>query len=186
VLKPGIVTRKESLTDTVATFEVADGTFAGWAGLEGMPDAATGEIGQMLLTKFQRTFVGTQTNALILHHFLDSPAQGGMGLRRVQWQTNANNTTSIRAAKRLGFQLEGILRFHQVLPQGKRGSDDAGLDREAEGMPVRRWDGHAWGAGRHTALLSVCWDDWVGGTRDHVDALVSRTESQRLDVAITR
>jgi RimJ/RimL family protein N-acetyltransferase len=178
VLKAGNVTRKDPLSDKITMIQIDDGTFAGWAGLEGMPDAASGEIGQMLLSKFQRTFVGTQTNALILHHFLDDPKQGGLGLRRIQWQTNSNNTVSINAAKRLGFQLEGILRWHQVQLHGKKGSDGAGLDRETEGLPVRRWDGLEWHAGRHTALLSLCWDDWVEGARDRVDSLVRRTEGQ--------
>lgn len=28
--------------------------------------------------------------------------------------------------------------------------------------------------GRDTAYLSLCWDDWLGGKREMVDALLSR------------
>jgi hypothetical protein len=103
---------------------------------------------------------------------LDSVVEGGLGLRRVQWQANASNVASVNAAKRLGFQWEGLIRWQQVLPMGKIGSEGAGLERE--GLPRAGWDGREWGPGRHTAMLSLCWEDWVGGGREHVDGLVRR------------
>lgn len=200
LLKAGSVTRKDIIppapttatattnddnppppATTTTTFNIPNNTFAGIAGLGGAPDRATADLGQLLLTQFQRTFVGTHANALLLHHLLDPPtATPGtegtavddsstrskpgrdLGLRRVQWQCNAANTASVRAAQRLGFRMEGVIRWHQVLPVGKTGDGtvEAGAGE--------------WGPGRHTAMLSLCWDDWVGGGRERIDALVRR------------
>ncbi|KAK5651352.1 hypothetical protein OQA88_12585 [Cercophora sp. LCS_1] len=165
ILKAGTVTRKDPASGESVTFEVEDGTFAGLCGLISQPERATVDLGQLLVSKFQRTFVGTHANALLLHHCLDSPENGGLGLRRVQWQANASNEASVNAAKRLGFRLEGVMRWQQVLPVGKKGD-------QAQGLPSVSWDGKEWGAGRHTAVLSLCWDDWCHGGREHVDALV--------------
>jgi len=172
LLKAGPVTRKDPVTNETTTTEVVDGTFAGISGLAGQPERATVDMGQMLISRFQRTFIGTHANALLLHHCLDSAADGGLGLRRVQWQANASNTASVNAAKRLGFQWEGLIRWQQVLPVGKIGSEGAGLERE--GLPRVGWDGREWGPGRHTAMLSLCWEDWVEGGRKHVDELIRR------------
>lgn len=172
LLKAGSITRKEPVTGDITRVEVADDTFAGIAGLVGQPERATVDLGGMLLTSFQRTFVFTHTNALLLRYCLDSVADGGLGLRRVQWQANASNTASVDAAKRLGFQWEGLIRWQQVLPVTKKGGHGAGLDRE--GLPRIGCHGREWGPGRHTAMLSLCWEDWTGGGRDHIDALVQR------------
>jgi RimJ/RimL family protein N-acetyltransferase len=164
ILKAGTVSRKDPATGETTTTEVADGAFAGLCGLVSQPERATIDLGQLLVTRFQRTFVGTCANALLLHACLDGVAEGGLGLRRVQWQANASNVPSVNAAKRLGFQWEGIIRWQQVLPMGKIGSEG----------PTGGWDGREWGPGRHTAMLSLCWDDWIGGRREHVDALARR------------
>lgn len=161
ILKAGTVVRKDPATGDTTTTEVAKSTFAGLSGLVCQPDRATTDIGQLLVTRFQRTFVGTCANALLLHACLDSVEEGGLGLRRVQWQANASNTASVNAAKRLGFHWEGIIRWQQVLPEGKIGNEG----------PRAGLNGKEWGPGRHTAMLSMCWDDWVGGGKEHVDAL---------------
>lgn len=172
ILQAGTITRKDPDTGETSIFEVTDGTFAGLCGLVSQPEHATTDMGQLLISSFQRSYVGTRANALLLHYCLDSVADGGLGLRRVQWQANASNVASVNAAKRLGFQLEGIIRWQQVLPMGKVGSEGAGLERE--GLPRVGWDGSEWGPGRHTAMLSLCWEDWVRGGRHHVDALVGQ------------
>ena len=177
LLKPGPITRKGPSTGTTTTETVPEGTFAGIAGLAGHPANATADLGQLLLTRFQRTFVGTHANALLLHHLLDRPEAGGLALRRVQWQCNASNEASVRAARRLGFVLEGIIRWQQVLPVEKTASEGAEMERERmPKAPTPAWaDVQQWGPGRHTAMLSLCWDDWVvAGGREHIDALVSR------------
>lgn len=110
------------------------------------------------MPQFQRTFVGSNANGLMLHYLLDPVSDGCLGLRRVQWFANASNERSVNAAKRLGFHMEGILRWHRIMPKGKAG-DDSG-------------DGK--GPGRHSALLSFCWDDWQGGGKEKVKALMDR------------
>lgn len=172
VLKGGTVTRKDRTTGEMKTAEVTDGTFAGFCGIISQPERATVDLGLLLVSTFQRTFVGTHTIALLLHACLDSVQDGGLGLRRVQWQANASNTASVSAAERMGFTLEGVIRWQQVLSVDKKGSEGAGIDRE--GLPRAGWKGQEWGAGRHTAMLSICWDDWVQGVENHVDALVRR------------
>lgn len=176
VLKAGTITRTDSITGETSSFDVEEGTFAGFSGLEGQPERATADLGALILSTFHRTFVGTNANALLLHHLLDGQSQGGLGLRRVQWQANASNEASVRMAKRLGFQLEGLIRWQQIMPIGKVGSEGAEIDRE--GLPRVGWDGRDWGAGRHTALLALCWDDWLNGGRDRVDVLVKRTQNR--------
>lgn len=137
-------------------------TFAGvMALLNTVPQHLQTEIGHIvILPPFQRTHVQTNASGLLLQRCLDPPEQGGMGLRRVQWQANTYNLPSINAAKRLGFQWEGILRWHRLLPEGKGPLLNA----------KPRDDGL--GAGRHNATLSFCWDDWENGGKESVAELM--------------
>lgn len=57
-----------------------------------------------------------------MHHILDMPDQGGLGLRRCQWFTTSLNLASQKAALRLGFTFEGLLRNHRTIPHGKVGA----------------------------------------------------------------
>lgn len=63
----------------------------------------------------------THSAGLIMHRVLDMPDQGGLGLRRCQWLTTSLNEKSQKAAARLGFKFEGVLRAYIVLPPGKEG-----------------------------------------------------------------
>ncbi|KAG8697547.1 hypothetical protein FRC09_007785 [Ceratobasidium sp. 395] len=75
------------------------------------PESASIEIGYaIVLPAYQRTFVSTHAIGLLLRYALDLPVDGGLGLRRVQWQAHADNAPSIRAAQRMGMKLEGIMR----------------------------------------------------------------------------
>jgi len=126
----------------------------------------------VLFPRFQRTFVGTHAHGLLLQQCLD-PLPSGLGLRRVQWQANSQNATSIRAAERMGYHFEGILRWERTLAEGKSG---IGPDDEAgKGLPMLDANGKMLGIGRHSAMLSICWDDWVdAGVREKVLTLMSR------------
>ena len=137
-------------------------TFAGvMALLNTVPKHLQSEIGHIvILPAFQRTHVQTNASGLLLERCLNPPEKGGMGLRRVQWQANTYNIPSVEAAKKLGFQWEGVLRWHRLLPEGKGPLTNA----------KPRDDGL--GAGRHNATLSFCWDDWEDGGRESVAKLM--------------
>ena len=98
--------------------------FAGVLGyLNSCPIHLKTEIGFLIvLPPFQRTHVTTNAVGLLLLYALNLPSISdsvpfpGLGLRRVQWQTNELNAKSIRAAERMGLKMEGILRWDRVLP----------------------------------------------------------------------
>ncbi|KZT61416.1 hypothetical protein CALCODRAFT_553136 [Calocera cornea HHB12733] len=139
------------------------GSFAGIIGLlSASASQSQAEIGYLLiLPPYQRTHVTTHACSLLLLYLLDPPSRGGLGLRRVQWKANAANERSVRAAERLGFAREAVLRWAMVLPQGKEGLD-----------PPPGEEGT--GKGRHTVMLGLCWDDWEAGGREKVEALIRR------------
>ncbi|QRV88913.1 GNAT family acetyltransferase [Ceratobasidium sp. AG-Ba] len=133
--------------------------------LNAAPEFASVEIGYaIVLPAYQRTFVSTHAIGLLLRYALDLPADGGLGLRRVQWQAHADNAPSIRAAQRMGMKLEGIIRWQRPWPADKAGACQ-GRDGDALG-PV---------AGRHSAILAICWDDWEDGGRELVRKMMDRT-----------
>ena len=62
----------------------------------------------------QRTVVNTACKRLLLGHAFDA-----LGCLRVELRTGALNARSRRAIERLGAQLEGVLRAHRVMPDGR-------------------------------------------------------------------
>lgn len=129
-------------------------SFAGMLGLLNTePEHLKTELGfAITLPQFQRTHVTTNAIGLMLKWCLHVPAQGGLGLRRVQWQTNALNETSKRTAERMGFKMECVVRWQRALPPGKEGL--------SWGLSTIGEDGKVQYPGRHTAILALCWDDW--------------------------
>jgi hypothetical protein len=119
----------------------------------------------VIIPKFQRTHINTHATGLLLQYSLD-PAPTGLGLRRVQWQANSDNIPSIKAAERLGFTLEGIIRWQRVLAPGLTGN---GVD--VSDLP--EINGKKLGPGRHSAMLAFCWDDWIE-KREHLSKLMAR------------
>ncbi|RJE19913.1 GNAT family acetyltransferase, partial [Aspergillus sclerotialis] len=80
------------------------------------PQHMSAEVGYIvILPPFQRTHVTTHAVGLILQYALDSPDQGGLGLRRMQWLADPPNQASMNCARRMGFQFEGILRWNRVV-----------------------------------------------------------------------
>lgn len=61
----------------------------------------------------QRTALNTQCKRLLLAHAFEA-----LGCIAVEFRTHRLNTQSRRAIERLGAQLDGILRAHQVSPNG--------------------------------------------------------------------
>jgi len=114
----------------------------------------------VILPQFHKTFVATNAIGLLLKYALDTSQQGALGLRRVQWQANTENDASIRAAKRLGFVVEGVARWQRILPKGKSGISGGQELEEREGGAGGK------GEGRHSVILAFCWDDWVKKRED--------------------
>lgn len=143
-------------------------TLAGMIGLEN--SSATHlytEIAYVLiLPEFHRTHVTTNAVGLMLHHCLDLPEHGGLGLRRTEWLASANNEKSRNAALRLGFRFEGIKRWQMVFPPAESKFP------ATNGIALRVGDPSRDSLGRDTAVLSMCWDDWEQGGRDKVDKMM--------------
>lgn len=174
-LKAGKVNKRLPRSNEVETFEVAHGTFAGTTGLINA-DAIQSkvEIGHvMVLPKFHRTFVNTHASCLLLKHLFDPLEGGDLNMRRVQWQANSSNKPSIAAAERLGLLFEGIMRWHRVLKDNKTDASELNKSR-VDGKPEVDRDGRKLGPGRHSAMLAMCWDDWLDGKREHVLELLAR------------
>ncbi|KAJ5134733.1 acyl-CoA N-acyltransferase [Penicillium atrosanguineum] len=85
------------------------------------PVNASTEMGIMVFSAFQRTHVSSNAIGLLLQYTLDPHSVGGLGLRRVEWRCHAGNQASRHAALRMGFELEGILRWDRTFPGGTIG-----------------------------------------------------------------
>ncbi|KAJ9612155.1 hypothetical protein H2200_003752 [Cladophialophora chaetospira] len=129
------------------------GKFAGVISLTSTdPSNAVTEIGVMISPAFQRTHVATNAIGLFLLWILDPPSAGGLGLRRVVWQTHADNAGSRRTALRMGFEFEGVARWQRTFPGGR-------IALSAEALRVRNGTKEEQ-PGRHTAVFSIVWDEW--------------------------
>ncbi|KAJ6598163.1 acyl-CoA N-acyltransferase [Mycena vulgaris] len=130
--------------------------------LDTSPANRSTEIGFVItLPRFQRTHVTSGAVGLLLRFALE-----GLGLRRVAWKANAWNARSVRAAERMGFRQEAVLRWDRVLPAWKTEGGNGG--------GVREGDPRTGCLGRDTVVLSLCWDDWEGGACEAVDAIIER------------
>jgi RimJ/RimL family protein N-acetyltransferase len=129
-------------------------------------------------TDHQRTHVLSNAAGCVIHRILDPESEGGLGLRRCQWFANSLNEPSKAAAKRLGFEQDGILRNHRVLGPGKTGANgklslSAGLVK-AESVAGRKGDYREDCMSRDTFVGSITWQDWENGSKEHIDKLMAR------------
>ena len=108
--------------------------------------------------RFQRTGLTSAAVALLMQYCFRVPGEGGLGMRRVQWQTHGANVPSATLANSLGFVYEGTIRWQRVLSPGKLGN----------GSSERAGDPRPSAPGRNTVLLSACWDDWEGGLEEKI------------------
>ncbi|KAK0192142.1 acyl-CoA N-acyltransferase [Armillaria mellea] len=148
--------------------EELEGAYAGLIGyVDSSAQDLVTEIFVIIAPAFQRTHVTSNAIGILLKYALDLD---GLGLRRVTWQASVANAASIRTAERMGFRKEGVLRWHKAWPESK--------SRGANGTRVRKGDPREemFPLGRDTVVLSICWDDWEGGVRAHVEATMARTE----------
>jgi RimJ/RimL family protein N-acetyltransferase len=114
------------------------GAAAGWLGLlDVQPAHAAIELGNIWFPPgLARTGAATEAMFLLLDHAF------GLGYRRVAWKCNALNAASRRAAERLGFALDGVLRAHMIVRGQRR--DSAYYSLLAEEWPERRAALLAW------------------------------------------
>ncbi|KAJ6111156.1 acyl-CoA N-acyltransferase [Penicillium sp. IBT 16267x] len=128
----------------------AVGEYAGTIALSSTDSVhATTEIGVLIFSAFQRTHVTTNAIGLLLQYTLDPPSAGGLGLRRVEWKCHAENAASRRVALRMGFEFEGIARWHRTFAIGS----------PAEALEKRNGTQGKL-PGRHTASFSIVWEEW--------------------------
>lgn len=108
------------------------GSAAGWLGLlDVQPAHAAVELGNVWFPPgLARTRAATEAMFLLLDHAFV------LGYRRVAWKCDALNEASRRAAVRLGFSLDGVLRAHMVV-RGKR-RDSAYYSLLDDEWPARR------------------------------------------------
>jgi RimJ/RimL family protein N-acetyltransferase len=134
------------------------------------PSNASVEVGVIILPTFQRTHITSNALGLLLIYALDVVERGGLGLRRVQYQTHALNEASRRLAVRMGLNYEGVKRCDRTVPWGKVGNgvevgegryvgEERGEDGEQSGKEAQ---GKGLGPSRDTAVYAICWDEWEG------------------------
>ncbi|KAL0579244.1 hypothetical protein V5O48_002748 [Marasmius crinis-equi] len=126
------------------------------------------EIGCIVIfPQFQRTHIASNAVGLMMHYALDLPKDGGVGCRRLEWRANANNSASVRLAQKMGFVLEGVMKWHRVIPQAKAIGHN--------GSTIRKGDPRADCFARDSAVLAIYWDMWENGGREQVDQRMART-----------
>lgn len=107
------------------------------------------ELGVMVFPEFQRTHIATNAIGLLMQYCLDPPSAGGLGLRRVEWKCHSENVASRKTALRMGFEFEGIARWHRAFTLGISSDVLAKRNGTKEELP-----------GRHTASFGIAWDEW--------------------------
>lgn len=142
-----------AIYDKTAPGGETDDNYAGTVAYTGGNKShASTDVGIILWPAFQRTHVATNAIGLLLLHALDPPSAGGLGLRRVVWTAHSENAASRNTALRLGFEFEGITRWHKIFADREIGSSaDALAKRNGTEKEI---------IGRHTATYSIVWDEW--------------------------
>ncbi|KIP02447.1 hypothetical protein PHLGIDRAFT_55050, partial [Phlebiopsis gigantea 11061_1 CR5-6] len=148
--------------------ELDGGSLAGVIGLyhASAPQLSAEIASVIVLPAFQRTHVASNAVGVLQRYCLDLPTAtpAGLGLRRVEWCAHSKNLASVRLAERMGFVHEGVKRWAWVLP-GQL-AQDGEVPREGDRWPEK--------PGRHTVVLSCCWDDWEDGAREAVQRTIAR------------
>lgn len=136
-------------------------------------DLAYTEMGAVVFPAFQKSHVTSNAIGLALQWLLDPPSCQGLGLRRVMWQANAKNSASRRVAERMGFTLEGILRWHRTFAPNRNCQAAPGVPTAT--LAARNGtDPKDEAPGRHTAIFSIVWDEWDNDKRAVVEAQMAR------------
>lgn len=110
-----------------------EGAPSGWLGLlDIQPANAAMELGNIWFPPpLSRTRAATEAVFLLLSEGFDH-----LGYQRIAWKCDNRNEASKRAAGRLGFDYEGLLRAHMIVKGVRR--DTAYFSMLAEEWPARR------------------------------------------------
>ncbi|KKY33778.1 putative gnat family [Diaporthe ampelina] len=126
------------------------------------------EIGAIVvLPRYQRSHVTSNTVGLMLQYGFAPAGEGGMGLRRIQWHCSTANTASARVAERMGFEKVGRIPYHMKFPLGKR------YGKLGNGRPVPPGS-HPDDVWRDSLYYSLSWDVWESEAREKVEKAISR------------
>jgi RimJ/RimL family protein N-acetyltransferase len=114
------------------------------------------EVGHIVYApELQRTTLATEAQYLLARYVFET-----LGYRRYEWKCNALNGASRRAAQRLGFSFEGILRQHMIAKGRNR--DTAYFSMLDSEWPMRKQAFESWlasenfdGQGRQQRALGV-------------------------------
>jgi RimJ/RimL family protein N-acetyltransferase len=108
-----------------STSETRTETFGLVAFLDIQPEHRALEVGAVLYgPALQRTAAATEAQYLLLKYaFGQSETPVVPAYRRVVWKCNQRNSTSRRAAERLGFVYEGTFRKHMIMCERSRNSE---------------------------------------------------------------
>ena len=85
----------------------------------------------------------------------------------MQWQANSVNVVSRKVAERMGFVLEGVIRWDRVFRDGVR----KGKVGNGRGVPSGAEEGDL---GRDTANYGYSWEEWGNGGREKVIGVMER------------
>lgn len=149
--------------------EDAEGELAGTVSfIRTSPTDLCTEIGFIvILPPYQRSHIASNTVGLALRTAFKSPAEGGIGLRRVHWLTSTTNLASARLAERMGFEKVGMIPWHMRFVKGKvNGKIGNGKDLPPGSDPEDLW--------RDTLSFSLAWDRWENAAREMTEKAMAR------------
>ena len=137
----GIIAARAASADPLfcAIIERASGKAVGMASLMRIDERhRVIEVGNILFTPaLQRKPGATEAMYLLMKHVFDD-----LGYRRYEWKCNNLNAPSKQAARRLGFQFEGVFRQHMIVKGRNR--DTAWFSMLDSEWPARRAAFESW------------------------------------------
>lgn len=115
---------------------------------------------------FRGTSGAALSAALLLRYLFNTPTdtEPGLGLRRVQWSSHADNLASQKLARGLGLRFESEQRWFRVVPHSKLGNERA-----------TRKDDPSKFQGVDEVFYVMCFDDWESGTKQAIGSALGTT-----------
>ncbi|KAJ3709638.1 hypothetical protein DFJ43DRAFT_1135253 [Lentinula guzmanii] len=143
--------------------EFIESFYEGWIRL--CPEIIWFQLFVLVLPQARHTHVASHMIGLLMRYALNLPAEGGLGLRRVQWSANVKNEGSIGLARKMGMRIEGVKRWARVLKVEKA--------EGSNGIATRKGDPREECPGRDTVTLAICWDEWEDEGKEQVKQILA-------------